>query len=57
VNRLTTAQAVEPEPPRQTTVWRILVGAQLTVATVIILSIAAIFLIGLFGSLFVQRGI
>ena len=52
--------ATEPvagEPWSEVRTWRLLVGMQAAVIAVILLSILVIFLVGLFGSLFVQRAI
>jgi hypothetical protein len=45
------------EPPRQAATWRVLVGMQLAVITIILVTIAVVFLVGLYDSLFVQRSL
>lgn len=46
-----------PRAAREHTIWRVLVGVQATVWIAILVTLLVVFLVGLFGSLFVQRSI
>lgn len=51
------SQAADHRRHHRATVWRILVGMQLTVIALILASLLIVFLIGLLSSLFVQRSL